>query len=839
MEFTFRGFETDDGWADWHGTNYAVEGGALRIATADAPAYGSPAQLPIEFEPVDLALDECGDLYLLAPSGEIHRYDPVLGTVARLPCTWGFSEGGSATALAVTRRSIVVAAEDGRVRAFARRLHQPRWTVTEPFDAPIALASTTGTVLVLDESSGGGDSGGVLALDDRGGVEQVITGLTAPRDIAVDPHGRAFILTGSKGSQAIHRYDTDYRPAASIPVPEPLAATCLDVDVGPVIGVGPSTDGELSLFRHRSGEFERLGGISAPTAAIAMWAGGIRGRPNGLYAVAGDPGRVVFLEQATQHRRNPVTNGYDAQAVTRIDSGEPGTEWHRITTDLSAPDTGTQVRFRYFATDDAGLEYSDEYLSLETVDGIGPTFAGRLREAGIRGLTELIERDPKTIAKAVSTEVLDVSTDRVAEWMDQGRALRGDRDEPISLQAIDGIGPTFSGRLHDAGIDTVTGLLEHTPAAIARVVSAGVYDIPPSRAEHWIAATKRRLADRGDVRGADWTTMDRANPHDALLTGAEGRYLWVEFDLVGEQFATPRIDSFRAYFPRQSYLRHLPAVYQDNESSAAFLERFLSIFESVFTDIDEEIEAATRYLDPDGIPAEYLAWLGDWVALEAGETWPEPAHRDLIARAPALFKQRGTRAGLLEILTLYLSHIPADGNRHRPHRASRPSISTATTGNGAAPSDTRPREDAAGAGESAESDSDPSASKDPPPVYLIEHSDLDCIDDPAVREIYERLIPCPQCFLVLVRSWFDAETVQTVDRIVERERPAHAVGQTVGMRPWIQLGGNSYLGINTALPNRDLVIEEASLGKDSVLAEREADGQLGTSSRLGTDTTIS
>lgn len=842
MEFNFNSTTTAEAWREWDASNVAVTDDGVEIAPDTHAAYATPEPLPESLEPVDLAVDDCGDLFLLSAAGDVWRYDPLRESLEELACGWRPADAGEATAITVTSRSIYVAGSAGHVQAYARQLYQTRWVLTAPFHEPVALDHDDTGVLVLDAGEGASDGGFLAKIGDRAAVEQVVEDLPSPADLATDGQ-TVSVLTGAPDDREIRTYDPSagYARQSTVAIPETLDVRCLEAEPtgSPIVGAGPAENGAPTLYRHRGDAFERVGGLSETASGIELSVGGARGRSDGLYAIVDDPARVVFLEQVTERRVNPATGRYDAQLLTRLDSGEWGTEWHRITTGFELADAGTQIQFRYLATDDEDLQYSDVSTALETVDGIGSTYADRLRTAGIRGLSELITQSPETVARAVSTETLDVSAARVADWMAEGRSLLAEGGGPYDLEAIDGIGPTFAGRLQDAGIEDVSTLVDRTPAAVARIVSQGVYDVPPTRAESWIEQARQLLADRDDVRGADWSAIEHPNPQDALLSDAEGRYLWVKLELVGDRFATPWVDSFRAYFPRQSYLRYLPSIYEEDSASATFLERFLSIFESAFVDVDEELETMTRYFDPGGVPPTALSWLGEWLGVEAGETWPEPARRKLIAASPALFRHRGTLPGILAIARLYLWHTdPARRRRgdppplendptetlagFLPEWSTQPSVDTPdqeTTTTAATENSGGPRTDRQ--------------------VYLWEHPDLDCIDDPAVREAYERLLPCPQCVLVLVRSWFDEEAVRTVTRIVDREQPAHAVGRTVQLQPWIQLGGNSYLGINTRLPGREFTVEESSLGKDSMLQSRENDGQVGRRARIGTDTTIS
>ena len=65
--------------------------------------------------------------------------------------------------------------------------------------------------------------------------------------------------------------------------------------------------------------------------------------------------------------------------------------------------------------DDEGVDPADvEGSDLEKIDGIGPTYAERLREGGIRTVAELAAADPETVS-----ELAQVGTGRVTDWIEQ------------------------------------------------------------------------------------------------------------------------------------------------------------------------------------------------------------------------------------------------------------------------------------------------------------------------------------------------------------------------------------------------------------------------------------
>jgi phage tail-like protein len=103
-----------------------------------------------------------------------------------------------------------------------------------------------------------------------------------------------------------------------------------------------------------------------------------------------------------------------------------------------------------------------------------------------------------------------------------------------------------------------------------------------------------------------------------------------------------------------SYLQYLPSIYQGDP----FIGRFLMIFESILAPIERQIDAVADTLDPHLAPAELLSWIASWVGVELDGTWPLDRQRELIARAAALYRWRGTRRGLREHLRVYAGRPP-------------------------------------------------------------------------------------------------------------------------------------------------------------------------------------
>jgi predicted flap endonuclease-1-like 5' DNA nuclease len=94
-------------------------------------------------------------------------------------------------------------------------------------------------------------------------------------------------------------------------------------------------------------------------------------------------------------------------------------------------------------------------VKLEEVEGIGPAFAKRLREAGVRSIKGLLEKgmDPKG-RKAIAGSVR-TSPKQVLAWVNRADLFR-----------VKGVGEQYSDLLEKAGVDTVVELAQRQPQSL-------------------------------------------------------------------------------------------------------------------------------------------------------------------------------------------------------------------------------------------------------------------------------------------------------------------------------------------------------------------------------------
>jgi phage tail-like protein len=146
---------------------------------------------------------------------------------------------------------------------------------------------------------------------------------------------------------------------------------------------------------------------------------------------------------------------------------------------------------------------------------------------------------------------------------------------------------------------------------------------------------------------------------EILVRSYPGQYLWLRLQFDGDGYATPEVAAVRVHYPRDSYLRYLPALYAAEDESRRFLESFLALFQTEWDAIESRLDSIARYFDPAAVPAgaclDYLA--RQWLALPLEGDWNAQLKRRLLMAAPAYYERRGTLAGLRRILHVYLANL--------------------------------------------------------------------------------------------------------------------------------------------------------------------------------------
>jgi predicted flap endonuclease-1-like 5' DNA nuclease len=102
-----------------------------------------------------------------------------------------------------------------------------------------------------------------------------------------------------------------------------------------------------------------------------------------------------------------------------------------------------------------GLTYSIEegkMTSISAIEGIGPSYATRLRRAGIRTTESLLKAGAKKRGRVDLSKRTGISETLILEWVNLADLMR-----------IKGIGEEYSDLLEETGVDTVKELRVRRP----------------------------------------------------------------------------------------------------------------------------------------------------------------------------------------------------------------------------------------------------------------------------------------------------------------------------------------------------------------------------------------
>ncbi len=274
------------------------------------------------------------------------------------------------------------------------------------------------------------------------------------------------------------------------------------------------------------------------------------------------------------------------------------------------------------------------------------------------------------------------------------------------------------------------------------------------------------------VVSSPWLCRTAWNPKDILLTGLQGRYLWFRLELVPQGGETPQVSGIKLRFPQESWLKYLPEIYQD---SGGFTHRYLGIFQSLYEDLDEQIRSVAQYFDPQAAGGEYLEWLCGWIGVEDGYLWPEEKLRELVRRGMELYRIRGTRQYVVEMVKLYTGEEP----------------------------------------------------------WVIEYSEVEPFcGDGARAALMEELYGASPYLVTLVlpgAALQNNDAYKALLRIIDNARPAWVEVNLVVLTPYLFLDKYSYLGINSTLEG----YQTLDLYGDSALPfARLDDGPMETADKL-------
>lgn len=148
------------------------------------------------------------------------------------------------------------------------------------------------------------------------------------------------------------------------------------------------------------------------------------------------------------------------------------------------------------------------------------------------------------------------------------------------------------------------------------------------------------------------------NPSDLVLFEFKGRYLWICMEFINYNTNVIEINKLKIETMGMSFVEYLPQIYRGRGETDSFLSRFLFIFQSLYTDLNDEIDKIPRIFAPEQVDGKFLNWLAQWFSIEDVYIWGEEKLRILLKNIIELYKIKGTKECIKKVIKIYLGEVP-------------------------------------------------------------------------------------------------------------------------------------------------------------------------------------
>ena len=151
-------------------------------------------------------------------------------------------------------------------------------------------------------------------------------------------------------------------------------------------------------------------------------------------------------------------------------------------------------------------------------------------------------------------------------------------------------------------------------------------------------------------------SLEFENPHNVPLFKLKGRYLAFCIESVNYSNDPIEIKEVKINFPVISFINYLPEVYQSVDRDS-FMSRFISIFQSMYLDVEEVIDNIPENFDPMFADEKFIFWICSLFGIEKS-MWDESDIKNIILNMIKIFQGRGTRFSVIDAVKRYIKCDP-------------------------------------------------------------------------------------------------------------------------------------------------------------------------------------
>ena len=125
-----------------------------------------------------------------------------------------------------------------------------------------------------------------------------------------------------------------------------------------------------------------------------------------------------------------------------------------------------------------------------------------------------------------------------------------------------------------------------------------------------------------------------------------GRYIWLKFEFILLEERYIKINKIKLLLKSERMMDYLPEVYRAEDGENGFMSRYMSMFDSIFFDMDDRIAALHGSLDYRSAEGDMLKLLAQWLGLEDAVYLSDKELKSRIASAADEQRACGTRRGI-------------------------------------------------------------------------------------------------------------------------------------------------------------------------------------------------
>jgi phage tail-like protein len=127
----------------------------------------------------------------------------------------------------------------------------------------------------------------------------------------------------------------------------------------------------------------------------------------------------------------------------------------------------------------------------------------------------------------------------------------------------------------------------------------------------------------------------------------KGRYIWIKLEFIMLESRALELKKIKLLLKSESMMDYLPEVYRTEDGENGFLARFLSIFDSLFFEMDDAVAGLSKSLDYRTAKGQLLRYLSEWICVDDVSYLTDEQLRDKIRAAISDYRSIGVKKGLV------------------------------------------------------------------------------------------------------------------------------------------------------------------------------------------------